>query len=829
MFGNSEISQNILFSPLLSRPQLEAVLRSPLTYIEAPTGCGKTTAVQAFLEHSGMETLWLTLRPGTPEEQWAMVCQGVEQRFAHRLNAARLMMLRGYPYDERRARETAKVIGHMVPETPTVVVLDNFQYFNSFETARLAELVLQHENPDLHLVFLSDNAYRGNGDILRMKGLMTRIDKSCFALTPQEIDDYFAQSGIALERPQVEWLADYTEGWISALLLCLIHRRSTGELPDAAGIYTLMDRLLLQPLSDRERDWLLSLSLLPDFSREMACDLYGGEDCGAYLDRMVAQNLFLTFDDRLQTYSIQQLARTTLSQRFSQLAQCEQAALYRSCASSLERSGQLYEALLYYHAAGAHEQILQVLERDLGNALTPERWPTIKGIYYGCPEEIRLQRVVAMMVLTVSAYCVGDLDCFWALCRELETSLPLVPQTHQGPFRAGLEFLYSLGAFNDIAAMSRHHKNALQLGGSTGTLFESATPTWTLGSPSVFHLFHRESGALEQEITLMRQCMPIYHKLSGGHGAGGEYLFEAESRFLQGNYIEAAAVLELAEHESQAAGQLGNLICGLYLQARLELVRGNYPGCLAVLNRINAIASAAPSNSMLVDMVSLGEAMLYSLIDQPQEVAAWLTAQEAGQGRLMQFAGISYHIIRGRILLLEELYPQVAALYSNLLSRPECRPFMTLQICANLYSATAFHRMGRDSRALSHLTTALDQALPDYLLMPFVENGDELLELLRLLQPQPAYREFVSHILSLHERWSYNKQKISAEFFSGGRSELTPRELQIAELASIGKTNKEIAAELSLAHSTVKKSLAVIYGKLGMNSRKALANYLGTD
>jgi two-component system nitrate/nitrite response regulator NarL len=52
---------------------------------------------------------------------------------------------------------------------------------------------------------------------------------------------------------------------------------------------------------------------------------------------------------------------------------------------------------------------------------------------------------------------------------------------------------------------------------------------------------------------------------------------------------------------------------------------------------------------------------------------------------------------------------------------------------------------------------------------------------------------------------------------------LTAREQAIANLASIGLSNKEIARQLELAEGTVKVHLHSIYRKSGVKNRTALA------
>jgi DNA-binding NarL/FixJ family response regulator len=60
-------------------------------------------------------------------------------------------------------------------------------------------------------------------------------------------------------------------------------------------------------------------------------------------------------------------------------------------------------------------------------------------------------------------------------------------------------------------------------------------------------------------------------------------------------------------------------------------------------------------------------------------------------------------------------------------------------------------------------------------------------------------------------------------------SELTPTERQIAQLASGGSTNREIAQAAFVSQKTVEANLARVYRKLGIHSRAELGARMAVE
>ena len=61
---------------------------------------------------------------------------------------------------------------------------------------------------------------------------------------------------------------------------------------------------------------------------------------------------------------------------------------------------------------------------------------------------------------------------------------------------------------------------------------------------------------------------------------------------------------------------------------------------------------------------------------------------------------------------------------------------------------------------------------------------------------------------------------------SGGWAQLSPQELQIAQLAAEGLSNREIGEQLYLSHRTVESHLYRLFPKLGVTSRAQLRDAL---
>jgi len=110
--------------------------------------------------------------------------------------------------------------------------------------------------------------------------------------------------------------------------------------------------------------------------------------------------------------------------------------------------------------------------------------------------------------------------------------------------------------------------------------------------------------------------------------------------------------------------------------------------------------------------------------------------------------------------------------------------------------------------------------------MPFVENCDYIKPLLEKIYNEGHCREDLAKVMELYAVYEKATVQIVREYFSEGKSKLTERELEIAQLAADGITNKEIGARLYISENTVKRALKSVFEKLGVTSRALLKQNL---
>ncbi len=161
-----------------------------------------------------------------------------------------------------------------------------------------------------------------------------------------------------------------------------------------------------------------------------------------------------------------------------------------------------------------------------------------------------------------------------------------------------------------------------------------------------------------------------------------------------------------------------------------------------------------------------------------------------------------------------------------LIARVVAERLVIPEIYLRLLVAVAYHQLGENSKAVTHIDKAIALALPDDLLGILAEhrrNLDTLLDDRLELADPAAFKRYIELHRGLLEGWT----KLHNSLLSGSvSSALTPRQREICRLAAFGFTDVEIAKRTHLSLSTIKKEIHLAKNKTGMDKRDELGAFV---
>jgi len=181
-------------------------------------------------------------------------------------------------------------------------------------------------------------------------------------------------------------------------------------------------------------------------------------------------------------------------------------------------------------------------------------------------------------------------------------------------------------------------------------------------------------------------------------------------------------------------------------------------------------------------------------------------------------------ITQARVMLAMGDMTESLELLDRLLVNAEKAGRLEHAIEVRILKAQAFDVLKDTEQALNHLRTALELAEAHGFVRIFIDESPTLEPLIsKLIHSGSTGIEsgvsikYIHEILSAFGEKSPNKDQTLVE-------ELSPRELEILELISIGLSNKEISERLFLSLNTIKGYNHTIFGKLGVQNRTEAAN-----
>ncbi|MGI6734380.1 MAG: hypothetical protein ACOX4J_09505 [Anaerovoracaceae bacterium] len=719
----------------------------PMTFLEAPPGYGKTTALKCFFEQERFASVpvhWLTILGESEQASWLAFADIIG-----RVDPAcgeELQRLGSLSMDNLLQVES--ILRRIICPEETYIVLDNINKAKFFETPHFIEIISGHGGKKLHIVAVTTQVTRqpyamagGNRNIYYLTG-------NEFTFTSEDTAAYLKQVGISLNKEQIRSVCESTDGWIFAIYLQMLAFIQTGSFANG-DMGVLIENSLWRHMDDKAQRCCIILSVVPEFTIEQALYLTGCTREEA--EENLLGNGFLSFNRQKNLYHFHAIFSEFLRQRFKELPQEEKRRIWLRAGLWAEKSGERIHALQFYYAAGELEKIfvMAAASYDLADIVDDSSKHIVLDMLNEAPLELKVRYPRAMISIALTLFVLGMNEELSRRASEIKEIIEesALTQKEKNSLFGEMELLLSCLEYNRIKAMNRRHRRALKLleGPAKSINIKS---TWTLGSPSVLYMFWRESGKLQEELEDMDQCMPIYYRLTGGHGRGAEHMMRAEALFMSGE-LESAEIL--CHKVLSVAGdhcQSSIIQCALFHLARIALMRGEETRLSTIVGLMEE-HGRQNTEDLCRFTLDLSKSFLGLHIGRRDWISPWLETGDFGK-RLAIMTVPFAHIIHGIALLKQKDFPRMLGVGEVYLNAASIFPNLLPQVYILIYMSLASEGMGLGDQAEKLLKQALEIAIPDRIYMPFAENGEALEGILRRVEKNvESSRRFSDSVANL--------------------------------------------------------------------------------
>jgi LuxR family transcriptional regulator, maltose regulon positive regulatory protein len=275
---------------VVSRPELWKRIGNAarVTVVSAPAGSGKTVLLRSWVEETGLadSTAWVQVarEESDPQQWWLSVLDALRRTDAgsalvHTVTAA--PDLDGWVIVERLLGDLAGLRERLW------LVVDDLHELASEEARKQLELLIMRAPPGLRFVLATRNDVRLGLHRLRLEGELAELRASDLQFSFAEAGALFDAVGVDVSGPALTRLMDRTEGWAAGLRLAALSLAGHPDPERFAAEFsgserTVAEYLLAEVLgrqSPQVRQLLLRTSVLERVNGELA-DLLTGESGG---------------------------------------------------------------------------------------------------------------------------------------------------------------------------------------------------------------------------------------------------------------------------------------------------------------------------------------------------------------------------------------------------------------------------------------------------------------------------------------------------------------------------------------------------------------------
>lgn len=862
---------------LVPRPRLKARLDESLqpsnllTLVSAKAGSGKTTLVSDWIREKSPPTAWISLDQG----------DNLPQRFSGYLAAALADIgiktspsVTGQleaPQPPAPENLITEIIGLIPPDQqPFLIVLDDYHLIDNEWNHQAVEFLIKYQPAQMHIICITRVDPPFSIARWRARSQIVEIRDADLKFTVEEAAQFFNQAmSLDLSPEAVTTLKGRTEGWIAGLQLAALSMQGRQKVSEQDAFIRafsgtnrfILDYLMEEVLAQQTpavQEFLFKTAILDRLCAELCNAVRSGDetnpqkqDSQAILEQLERANLFMIpLDDERKWYRYHHLfvdlLKSTLNQKKS-AAQIQ--ALHRRASDWHHQQGNLEEAMRHAMSAKDYQKAAVLIDENIASMFSRNdvpvllRWieklpihvvesqPWIKLhrantlIISGKPEEAGLLLTEVENQISGVTLRNTELKGHIAAIRAYAANLKGESQPAITMARLALEHLpdshitgkgmaeYTLAdtyyACDDLKKASRALTNMIAIGEAANQSMILIPAKCELATIRIAQgQLHQAEQLLDETYQWLADRRSLEYRLRCS------YEFGMVELLLERNQLEEAeAHANLGDAVRKKHG--GYLMTGDLALVRTRQARGNIQGALDALQiaehilQIHQIQLAVRTEFWAAGM------RLWLSIGDIEIANKWAQACSGGTER--------EQIAQAHLLLAKDQPEQAYKLMEAQAAQAQAGKRFGRLIEILALQTLALRNMKQNAEAFEILSQALQLAQPEGFVRTFLALGEPMHQTLKEYvfqnNPNAPINLPTEYAKTLIEAFAHGKPDQTSGKNQNLPSPLTERELEVLQWLAKGLTNKEIAAKMIVAPSTIKQHLKNIFNKLDVHTR----------
>jgi LuxR family maltose regulon positive regulatory protein len=793
-------------STLITRSRLNhwlaQLLQNRLTLLIAPAGYGKTSLLIDFAQDLAGPICWYTIDSG--HNDLVRFLENVLAVLNYRYRDFGLMPL-SFIHDvflpEVGIERVVTILVNEILEKikgPLYFFLDNFYLVDDNpEICRFVSLFIQNLGDNCHFLIASRRQpLLSDLELMTSHSQVGVMGSDALAFQPEEIQQFALQNyRYALKLDEAKQIAQYTDGWITGLILTsdsLFHQAGAHPIAKkmtSSGLDTYLKKQILDPLPLEQRKLVLRTSVFQNFNVGLCAAVLGrtvypeAMDWQTLIDSIVQKNLFvLTYFQDEVSFRYTHFFREFLQHRMDEELPDEKALLLNRLAEVNFDLGSYDEAFQALSQIGDDLGIMRLIEK-IGPHLLKE------GQHYLL---INWIEQLPHSYMEGNPYLLSLKGAARILGKEGEMAISLLDQAVRA-FRISAD---QLGLAQTLVRrctahqfMGDHQKAMLDANEALLILKNFPDDQFSRAEAlGIRGVALYDIGKTDEALESLSQAKDIFQSLEDESRLAGilldigmVYRGRGEISSSEEMYLQAQTYLQSAKDQTRLANVYNNL-------GRFLLQQGNYPEASKRFNqamecahqigysRLEAFVlfsfgelyaelesfeasrhlymlsrqiATRLKHQPLIFSIDLAEADIALKTNNLQWALHILHNMElyvSGSGSIQEMS--FFQFISGKIALASGLYDEALESFDQALIgfQTTKRKYDAARVL--FYKADTYYQLNLLDQALGYLGQALSESDPEFENRTLVITGSEGVKFLQFAQKNPVFEESVTSLLN---------------------------------------------------------------------------------